>query len=180
MAREVSMAKSAGATIIAIATSANAMDSCLSELHLRHNQVVQLDYCIEEEIPDKIVDVVLARIYPLGSLQTFADNFRMEQNLEEAEKCDRLFIGEAEKSPSPNVMGYLADCYRNGRHGLSVDLKKESEWLSIAIHEGGRTDLVPRAREVNTRLYQMEYERRYPSLLKRIKSFLKRSLTEPR
>ena len=118
--------------------------------------------------------IVLKRVYPLGGLKTFADNFRVAKDYEEAQKCDRLFVEVAESSQHPGVMGYLADCYKFGWHGLPVDLHKESVWLGIAIHEGGRADLIPRAKEVNMRLQRMEYERAHPSFFTKARNLLKK------
>lgn len=171
---EMAVARTANATIIAVATSSMVKDFYLTVLRLSREQIISTDDCNARELSDKIVDAVLKRIYPLGSLLTFADNFRSEMDHEEAVKCDKMFVEEAEKSASPGVMGYLADCYRDGLHGLPIDLRMEREWLSIAIHEGQRMDLIPRAKEVNMRLQRMDHERAHPSFFTKARNLLKK------
>ena len=146
--------------VFIVATSGLTEYYCLYDLGFQRELVTRIDGFGEQDWPDRFADEILRRVYPLGSLKTFADNFRKANDVRETKKCDRLFIEEAKRSPHPGVMEYLANCYKHGWHGLPVDPYQERSWLSTAIHEGGRTDLMSRARELNDRICRMEQDKR--------------------
>lgn len=123
---------------------------------------------------DDIADEILWKLLPLGALSTFADNFKSGKNgpqdEKEASRLDKLIVRKAETSGNPSALAFLASCYEHGWHGLPVDLRQASVLLSEAIHVDGRTDLIPRARELHARLLAASGPaQRFPwSFMKRI------------
>lgn len=110
-----------------------------------------------DEISDYFTDEILWRILPPGSVLTMANNFRQGRivsvDAEEAARLDNLLVRKAKESRNPAALVFLARCYENGEHGMPVDLHKAELYYGIAIHEEGREDLIPHARELNKRIY---------------------------
>lgn len=123
---------------------------------------------------DDIADEILWKLFPSGTISTFASNFKSgkigPRDEEEASRLDKLIVRKAENSGNPSALDFLASCYEHGWHGLPVDLRAALALLSEAIHVDGRTDLIPRARVLNARLQaEARPKRRFPwSFMKRI------------
>lgn len=155
--KELDYAVKSKSRICIIALSFSAFEKCKKDSLLSNYKIVNLhDSSLRGSFEDIVTDMILSLVLSPGALMTHQQNFSSGKNCildkDEAARLVGVLIQSAEDSPNPSAIVFLAESYEYGRHGFPVDLKKASNYYSLAIHEGGRNDLIPHAKELNRQI----------------------------
>jgi len=160
---ELEIAQQHGANIVLFAIDDAAYSLISNDPKLSSFHPIKLLGKNDKEKADEITNCILEKSYGLFELLTYAENFRIGRfgmtDVEEADKLVDYVINEAEKSPNPHALSFIGRIYEFGKGGIPVNLKKASEYYSLAIHEpGGPNDkaFINHVRELNAQIYRID------------------------
>ena len=95
-----------------------------------------------EEKADQVANTILEKVFPIGSLITFADNFRTgqlgEKDEAEANVLYRFLIEKSYDSENPVADVFRGKCYEFG-WGVPIDLHRALNDYTYALHNCGRS-----------------------------------------
>ena len=95
-----------------------------------------------EDKADQVANTILEKVFPIGSLITFADNFRTgqlgEKDEAEANVLYRFLIEKSYDSENPAADVFRGKCYEFG-WGVPIDLHRALNDYTYALHNCGRS-----------------------------------------
>lgn len=130
------------ANTILITLTNEANECCSHDPSLGRYPHINLGMVSPEEKADQVANTILEKVFPIGSLITFADNFRTgqlgEKDEAEANVLYRFLIEKSYDSENPVADVFRGKCYEFG-WGVPIDLHRALNDYTYALHNCGRS-----------------------------------------
>ena len=138
---EFKKADELNANTILIALTNEADRCCSNDPSLGRYRHIGLGHIPIEHKADEVTNTILGKIFPIGSLITFADNFRTgqfgEEDENEANLLYRFLIEKSYDSDNPAADVFRGKCYEFG-WGVPIDLHRAINEYTYALHNCGK------------------------------------------